>query len=211
MAEANPNPTPTASTQQPDLSAQLAALTGVVTTMAQSQAALLQALGQQQAHSTPQAGSGQAGSGKGQAPSTSSGQAQALTLEDLNRVLNERDTRSQQTAARQQYAATKLKDLPPGYEQRLGSDPAKWPAEEQQLRTEFRAFLGTQGVKPPDVGGGNAGGTAAGSVVDLSKQSTMALIEQGLAQAKTAGGGNVTAPTRTQPGAAQQQTEAAAK
>jgi hypothetical protein len=124
-----------------------------------------------------------------------------LTAEDLVRVLDARDQTRQTADARRSFASDKLKDLPPGYESRLGNDPAKWPAEEQQLRTEYRAFLDKQGIKVPDVGGGAAadGTKKPGEVVDLSKMSTIDKMVAGLKEAPVQGPQSL--QTRTQPAA----------
>lgn len=134
-----------------------------------------------------------------------------LTLDDLTRVLNDRDKQSRESAdlasRRQTYVADKLKDLPPFAAAQLGNDPAKWPAEEQAARTQYREFMKSQGVTLPDVSGNPpaskaAGGTTtpAGAPVDLSKMSPVQLIEMGLKNdgpAPTVGA----AATRTQPAA----------
>jgi hypothetical protein len=118
-------------------------------------------------------------------PRTGGDKPKFLTAEDLVRVLDARDQTRQTADARRAFASDKLKDLPPGYESRLGNDPAKWPAEEQQLRTEYRGFLDKQGIKVPDVGGNAAAGgtTKPGEVVDLSKMSTIDKMVAGLKEA----------------------------
>lgn len=115
----------------------------------------------------------------------------SLTREEMLQLLDERDTKRSQASnlaqQRQQFAADKLKGLPPSYAKLLGDDPAKWAAEEQSLRAEYRGVLEASGVKVPDVGGDKPGGVAPANTVDIKKLSGVQAIAQGLKDASTQG------------------------
>jgi len=110
----------------------------------------------------------------------------ALTEDRLLAILDARDARNAQTQSvadqRREFVATKLKDLPAFAARSLGDDPARWPEEEQALRTEYRASLAAAGVKPASVGGREPGGKPPAKAVDLSKLSPSEKFELGLKQ-----------------------------
>jgi hypothetical protein len=153
----------------PDVNAQIAALTGVVTKLAEGQQAILTHLAKPPAPAEPAKPAPAAGGGD-----------KPLTQADVERLVNERlaaqQQSSQQAAARSAFVAGKLKDLPAVYQNQLGNDPAKWEAEEQQIRSAFQADFKAAGGKVPDVGGTSAGGAPPSQTVDTSKLSGFDLI-----------------------------------
>jgi hypothetical protein len=84
------------------------------------------------------------------------------------------------------FVGEKMKDLPQVYQGLLGNDPAKWAAEEQDIRTRFKADLKTAGVTAADVGGDASQGASAAGAIDLSKMNTQAKLELGLKQSTAA-------------------------
>jgi hypothetical protein len=112
-----------------------------------------------------------------------------LTAESISKLVRdamagERQT-ADQAAARRDFAAQQLKDLPPVYHGQLGNDPTKWKQEADAARAAYRTDLESRGFKVPDVGGNPPanGTTPAKAPVDMSKMSPTALIEMGLKQA----------------------------
>jgi hypothetical protein len=83
-----------------------------------------------------------------------------LTTDRIDAALKARDDAAKAAAPRESYIADKLKNLPPEFSSKLGSDPTKWAAEEQQLRDQFKAAAVAAGFTAKDVGGGNPGGAA---------------------------------------------------
>jgi hypothetical protein len=132
------------------------------------------------------------------APAASDTKGKALTLEDVGKLLDERLTASQQTAAAKQardaFAGDKLKDLPAVYRNQLGNDPSKWAAEEQSIRQQYQADFKVSGAAAPANVGGTppAAGSAPASAVNLDKLSPTALISLGLSQ----GSGTPSAATK---------------
>lgn len=193
MPDTNPAPAAGA-TQTPDLAAQLATLTGVVTALAESQKGVVETIAKLAPAAQPQPAA---------QPAAAAADNKPLTRAELVSLLNERETQSRQASQladqRQRYVAEKLKDLPPGYDRLLGNDPSKWAAEEQAARGQYRDFLKAQGITVPDVNGNPPasaapGGTttpAAASQIDLSKASPVQAIEMGLRTAKPAQAGGV--------------------
>jgi hypothetical protein len=88
--------------------------------------------------------------------------AKSLTLDDITKLLDARDTQRAGTEARQKFIGEKLKGVPAAYHGLLGNDPAKWPAEEQAIRAQLQTDLAGLGVKAGNVGGGAGGGAGAG-------------------------------------------------
>ncbi len=68
-----------------------------------------------------------------------------------------------------------MKGVPAAYHGKLGTDPAKWPAEEQAIRDGFKADLAAIGAKVPDVSGGTAAGTAGSAEVTAAAASKSSL------------------------------------
>lgn len=110
----------------------------------------------------------------------------ALTEDRLLAILDAREAKrsaSQSVAdQKREFVATKLKDLPAFAAKSLGDDPANWPAEEQALRSDYRASLAAAGVKPANVGGKEPGGKPPAKAVDLTKMSPSEKFELGLKQ-----------------------------
>lgn len=135
-------------------------------------------------------------------PPAAGDKAKPLTAEDVTRLVSDSlktfQQQTQQSAARQQYQGDKLKDLPPIYRDRLGSDPAKWATEEQAIRDQFKADRVALGVKVEDLGGGNPGGAAPTKQADLSKLSPTAALAQVMKEERAAG---PTTTTTTAPAA----------
>jgi hypothetical protein len=113
-----------------------------------------------------------------------------LTAAELTRMLDQRDEqRSNQQKlqdGKSRFVGEKMKDLPQVYQGLLGNDPAKWAAEEQDIRTRFKADLKTAGVTAADVGGDASQGASAAGAIDLSKMNTQAKLELGLKQSTAA-------------------------
>jgi hypothetical protein len=187
MAEANPT-----TQTQPDVNAQIAALTGVVTKLAEGQQALIQTLA-----AKPPAAAAEPAAGK----RGDDAAAKPMTAADVQRVVTEALAAAQQsqaqTAQRQQYAAEKLKDLPEVYRGQLGTDPTKWAAEEQTIRGRYQADFKAAGGTTKDVGGGTTGGVKPSETVDLSKLSPVQLASMALKDSKP-----VAAPAQTTTAAA---------
>jgi hypothetical protein len=153
---------------------------------------------QPQQPAATQQGQGQGGAGGGD-------KAKPLTEQDVARIVGDQLKSFQQTTqqgqARERYQAEKLKDLPVAYRNQLGSDPAKWAQEEQQIREQFKTDFKGLGGTTPNVGGDNPGGTKpAATAADVSKMSAVDKIELGLRGSKpqttttpAAGGGGTTA------------------
>lgn len=134
------------------------------------------------------------------------GKPAPVTAEDVAKIVAEQlkgfQQTSQQTAQREAYLGSKLKDLPAAYRNQLGPDPAKWAAEEQAIRDQFKADLAAAGVKPADVGGDQPGGQKPGQAVDLSKLSPVQKVMAGLAASTPQGArGNATPATAVATGA----------
>lgn len=104
-----------------------------------------------------------------------------LTSEAIAKTLTERDAAAKSTAARDAFIADKLKNVPAAYHAKLGSDPAKWAAEEQVIRDGLKADLTAMGLQPKDVKGGDAGGvTTSGDSAKTTEQQTAQYKAQGL-------------------------------
>lgn len=121
-----------------------------------------------------------------------------LTADDVAKIVGDQlkayQTTAAADAARRSYQADKLKDLPEVYRNQLGTDPAKFAAEEQSIRDAFKADFKAAGGTVPNVGGsaaaggaGGAGTVKPGEMVDLSKLTPTQLIAQGLAASKPQG------------------------
>jgi hypothetical protein len=202
-AMAETNPAPAAGTQLPaDLAAQLAALTGIVGSLAESQKTIVSAVEKLTATPGTPPATGAAGA---------AGKPNAITLEDLTRVLDQRDQQrsaaAAKTAARQGFIESKMNDLPSAYRQLLPDtdDAGQLAAAEQRIRTQYQADFKTAGGKVPDVGGGTPGGAPpAAGVVDVSKMSPTQLVEMGLKGSRPTGSvapGTAPAGSSGQPGA----------
>lgn len=105
-----------------------------------------------------------------------------LSLEDITKLLDERDGRNRSAQQREQFQQSKLADLPAAYRHQLGTDPAKWAAEEQTIRAQYREDLAKAGVKAANVGGTSPGGAkpADAPPADLSKMNGTQKILLGL-------------------------------
>lgn len=120
--------------------------------------------------------------------------AKPLTLEDVARHTQEAITKAlaaqkeqaQSSAARESYMAEKLKGLPPVYQKLLGNDPAKWAAEEQTIRDQFKADAAAAGLTVKDVAGGNPGGAASGGAAAPSNEAITRLKATGLSDGEAA-------------------------
>ena len=114
--------------------------------------------------------------------------AKPLTADEVTRIVGEQLRTFQQTTQqgqqRQQFQESKLKDLPAVYRDRLGADPAKWAAEEQQIRDQYKADFAAAGGTTPSVGGDNPGGKKPADTVDYSKLNATQAIELGLKSSK---------------------------
>lgn len=125
---------------------------------------------------------------KQQTPATDDAAAKAakpLTSEDVGRIVGEQlktfQQSTQATEQRRQFLDDKLKDVPAAYRNQLGSDPAKWPAEEQQIREQYKADFKALGGKVEDVSGDPpAGAKKPDAVVDTSKLNPVQKIALGL-------------------------------
>jgi hypothetical protein len=117
----------------------------------------------------------------------------AISAADVSKVVGEQiaaqNAARESSDARKAFVGEKLKDVPAVYAAKLGDDPAKWPADEQAIRTQYQADLAKAGVKAPNVDGaaGTAGAAKAGAAVDTSKISGQSLIEVGLKDSKPVG------------------------
>ena len=150
--------------------------------------------------------------GRLQAPAAdaaaAAGGGKYLTEDRFRQLLQEdrqqQQQAAQQTAARDAYINDKLKDVReklPELLNGIGTDPAKFPEQEQAVRQTFRARLDALGVKPADVGGGSPagdGGAKPADVVDTSKLSGVQLIDLAVTQSKPI---TPAAPTSAQPAA----------
>lgn len=148
----------------------------------------------------PAAAAGNAAGGNAAGAGATGGKPTPVTAEDVAKIVAEQlkgfQQTSQQTAQREAYLGSKLKDLPAAYRNQLGPDPAKWAAEEQAIRDQFKADLAAAGVKPADVGGDQPGGQKPGQAVDLSKLSPVQKVMAGLAASTPQGArGNATPAT----------------
>jgi hypothetical protein len=120
------------------------------------------------------------------APATKDAKPEALTAEAVAKIVADQIAAASQAngqkAARDAFQAEKLKDLPAAYRNQLGSDPAKWAAEEQAIREQFKADLKAAGLEPKNVGGAakEGGKTAEQNPVDKSKIDPVSRIEMGL-------------------------------
>lgn len=103
-----------------------------------------------------------------------------LATDSIAKALADRDAAAKSTAARDAFLAEKMKDVPAPYQAKLGTDPAKWAAEEQQIREGLKTDLKGLGFTPKDVAGGAAGGVTTGGA-------PTATPEQLAAQFKTMG------------------------
>ncbi len=105
-------------------------------------------------------------------------QVSKLVNDGVAAVLKQRDEAAQSSAQRDAFVGEKLKGLPAVYQAKLGSDPAKWAAEEQSIRDQFKADLTAAGAKLPDVGGGDPGGKSAGdAAAAAAKPNNMGLTD----------------------------------
>jgi hypothetical protein len=186
MAEANPNPTPALDAKALGDAIAAGFAAQLPAALQQANAPVLEALkGLQQAAPPAPAGAAATTAGAGD-------KSKPLTLEDITKLLDHRDQQREQTATtraqRERYQGDKLKDLPPIYRDRLGSDPAKWATEEQAIRDQYKADFQAAGGKVEDVGGDQPGGEKPGAPVDLSKNSATQNITLGLKTAKPATG-----------------------
>jgi hypothetical protein len=90
----------------------------------------------------------------------------SLTLEDVAKLLDERDSKRQQTAqqsaAREAFIKDKLAKLPAVYQGQLGNDAAKWNDEATKIQQQYEADFKAGGGKADDVGGANREGGSAG-------------------------------------------------
>ncbi|QOV90897.1 hypothetical protein [Humisphaera borealis] len=119
---------------------------------------------------------------------TAAGKADAgekpLTAAEVQKLLADglaaHSQQSQQSAAREQYLGSKLKDLPEAYRKQLGNDPTKWPAEEQAIRSAYQADFKVAGGTVTDKGGVDAGGKKPGDTIDVTKLSATESIALGL-------------------------------
>jgi hypothetical protein len=127
-----------------------------------------------------------------------------LTLEDVTKVVNDsvanqlktREEAAASTEARNKFIGEKLKDLTPAYQNLLGNDPAKWAAEEQQIRDKFKAEITAAGLKIPDVGGGNAGGaTGSGGAGGAAPPTSNPYLDKGLTPAQAGYANSLKLPT----------------
>lgn len=121
-----------------------------------------------------------------------------LTAEDVAKVVADTLTARDKTAAankdRAAFIADKLKGLPASYAAKLGIDPAKFAAEEQTIRTEFKADMKALGFEVKDVGAGNPGGVTTGTVAPNADQIAQ-LKASGLTEGEAAYAANVKLPT----------------
>lgn len=110
-------------------------------------------------------------------------------LGDVKKLIAESLGQHQQTTQTQQlrerYLGEKLKDLPAAYRNQLGSDPAKWTAEEQAIRDAYKADFKIAGGTVADVGGSAGAGNSSaakkpGEGVDMSKMTPTQLMELGM-------------------------------
>lgn len=116
----------------------------------------------------------------------------ALSLEDVAKLLDEREAKAKAGAAsaakRAAFVAEKLKGVPEAYHHLLGDDEGKWEENAKAAREKLKADLTALGAKLPDVTGdaapatGNAGGTPPTAKPDLSKLNADQLIALGLKQ-----------------------------
>jgi hypothetical protein len=115
-----------------------------------------------------------------------------LTLADIAKALNDRDQANAQRAAlatsKQTFLDSKMKDLPGAYRAKLGDDPSKWTAEEQAIRSEFRADFKIAGGQATQVGGDVSDGSSPETAVDTSKMTAIQKIELGLRLSKPSRG-----------------------
>jgi len=118
----------------------------------------------------------------------------SVTADDVTRIVTESlkgfAANQQQATARNDFLGSRLKDLPSIYRGQLGSDPSKWDAEEQSIRKNYRDDLAAQGLKAPEVSGGQPSGATATRVVDYSKLSPRDLVVEGLKQSTPKGPGS---------------------
>lgn len=187
MAEAGNTATPPAASGGIDTNALSQAIATALATalpaaIAEANKPMVEALRAQQ----PAAGTqGQAAAQGGQAGAA---KAQTLTEQDVARIVGDQlksfQQTTQQTQARERYQADKLKDLPAAYRNQLGPDPAKWAAEEQQIRDQYKADFGAVGGQGKDVGGDQPGGQKPAATIDTSKLSPAQKIELGLRSSK---------------------------
>lgn len=99
-------------------------------------------------------------------------------------ALKANQTQAGQEAARQQFAAEKLKGVPAVYAAGLGTDPAKWESEAATIAGKYQADLKAAGFAPKDLGNAAAAGgtpTAAKSI-DLSKVSGADLLSEAVVE-----------------------------
>jgi hypothetical protein len=113
-----------------------------------------------------------------------------LTLADFQKLLDDRDkqnqSRQQLESSKGKFVADKLKDLPPVYQGLLGNDPSKWAAEEQDIRTRFKADFKAAGGTVEQVGADGSAGAAPGGAIDLSKMTALEKMALGLKQSSPA-------------------------
>jgi len=126
----------------------------------------------------------------------------ALTMEDLERVLADRDAKRGEAAtkaagdaaaaqARDDYAAEHMKDLPAAYHGLLPAtdDAEALKAAEQKVRQQAAADAKAAGWKVPDVGSKPPGGSGPGDAQpDTSKMSPTAALKLAY-EAEAAGDG----------------------
>lgn len=117
-------------------------------------------------------------------------QPKPVTIEQVEALLNERDGKQSQTAARQTYLNEKMSDLPDAYQRLMPDtgDAAKLAKAEQDVRAQFKKDFPNAAAngsgeekKSTDVSGLTAttGGDKA-EAVDLSKLSGIEKIQMGL-------------------------------
>ena len=110
---------------------------------------------------------------------------EALTADQVGKIVADQlkagKTEAAAEATRAAFITEKMKDLPSIYQRALGSDPTKWAAEEQALRTQARTDHGLLGGTTPTVAGTPPlGGVSPSAPVDLSKISGTDAIRLGL-------------------------------
>jgi hypothetical protein len=176
MSVATQTTPPATTPAAPDVNAQIAALTGAVAQVVETQKTVLAHLAKPPAEPAKPATAPAAG----EKPLTQSDVQKAIAD-----ALTARQQTDQQTAARAAFVGKKLSDLPAVYQNQLGNDPAKWDAEEQQIRSAFQNDFKAAGGKVADVGGSPAGGAPPAATVDLTNLTPVEKIALGLKSLQT--------------------------
>lgn len=116
-----------------------------------------------------------------------------LAADAVTAAMDARDKAAKSSTERDAFIADKLKGIPAIYAAKLGSDPAKWAAEEQAIRETFKADLAkVPGVTVKDVGGGEPGGST--STTQTADQKITAFKATGLSDGEAELAANMELP-----------------